>query len=140
KLQWLFFIALVPGIASALLAGLAVRDIPHRPTVGAVAPPLLQPYPAAFWQLLAANAIFSLGNSSDAFLILRSKELGMTFAHVIVAFTLYNVVYSVAAIPLGRLSDRVGRKLVVAVGWLVYAGVYFEFSIARTSAAPWVLL
>jgi MFS family permease len=140
SLAWLFFIALVPGLSSSLLCILLVRDIPHAAHADAKPPPILQHYPRPFWHVIAAAALFSLGNSSDSFLILRSRELGLTFGHVILAFTLYNIVYSLAAIPLGRLSDLIGRKPVVAAGWLVYAGVYFGFSIARTSLAPWVLL
>ena len=139
-LAWLFFVALIPGLLSSLLCILLVKDIPHSAHPDARPPPLLQHYPRPFWQVIAAAALFSLGNSSDSFLILRSRELGLTFGHVILAFTLYNIVYSLAAIPLGRLSDVIGRRPVVATGWLVYAGVYFGFSAARTSLAPWVLL
>lgn len=138
-LQWLFFVALAPGLLSALLAAVAVRDIPHEPRAGARPPPIFQRFPRPLWQLVAAAALFSLGNSSDAFLVLRSKELGMGFSQVVLAFAVYNAVYAALAVPLGRLSDRVGRKPVVASGWLVYAGVYFGFSVAGSSWAPWAL-
>jgi MFS family permease len=139
-LAWLFFIALAPGLLSSLLAMLAVHDIPHDARADANPPPLLQHYPKPLWHLILAAALFSLGNSSDSFLLLRSKELGLDFGQVILAFILYNVVYALAATPLGGLSDRIGRKPVVAVGWLVYAGVYFGFAAARSSVAPWVLM
>ncbi len=139
-LQWLFFIAFVPGLISALLAFLAIREVPHAVDPTAKPPPLLQRYPKPLWHLIAAATLFSLGNSSDSFLILRSKELGLSFPQVILAFTLYNVVYALAALPLGKLSDRIGRKPVVIAGWLVYAAVYLGFSMAKSSAAPWILL
>jgi MFS family permease len=139
-LAWLFFVALIPGLASAALCAVAVRDVPHEAHPDARPPAIFQKYPRTLWQLIAAAAVFSLGNSSDSFLILRSRELGLSFAQVIVAFTLYNVVYSLAAIPFGRLSDVIGRKPVVAAGWTVYAVVYFAFAMARSSAAPWILL
>ena len=139
-LAWLFFVALVPGALSALLAQMAVRDIPHEAHADAAPPPIFQNYPRPMWHLIIAVAVFALGNSSDAFLILRSKELGLTFAQVILAFTVYNVVYAIAAIPLGGLSDRIGRKPVVAAGWLVYAIVYLGFAATRSSLAPWGLL
>src|SRR5207244_2071287 len=69
-LAWLFFLALGPGLLSALLALVAVRDIPHPPGEGKP-PPIFQKYPAPFWHLLVAAGIFALGNSSDTFLILR---------------------------------------------------------------------
>jgi MFS family permease len=138
-LAWLFFVALAPGVLSSLLALLVVRDVPHAPGAGAV-PPLFQAYPRALWHLIAAAAVFSLGNSSDSFLILRSRELGLSFPQVVLAFALYNALYALAALPLGRLSDRVGRKPVIITGWLVYAGVYVGFGCARSAAAPWALL
>jgi MFS family permease len=139
-LQWLFFIALVPGLISLLLAFLAVRDIPHEANPAAKPPPILQRFPRPLWHLIAAAALFSLGNSSDSFLILRSSELGLSFPKVILAFTLYNVVYALGAMPLGKLSDRIGRKPVVVAGWIVYAAVYLGFSAAKSSTAPWILL
>jgi MFS family permease len=139
-LQWLFFVALLPGVLSSLLAQLAIREIRHEAHAGAKPPAIFLRYPKALWQLVGAAAIFSLGNSSDAFLILRSNELGLSFAQVILAFAVYNAVYALGAIPLGRLSDRVGRKPMVVTGWLVYAGVYLGFSVARSGWAPWGLL
>jgi MFS family permease len=139
-LGWLFVVALAPGLLSALLAVLAVRDVPHAADADAKPPPLVQRYPAPLWHLIAAAALFSLGNSSDSFLILRSRELGLSFTRVVLAFALYNAVYALGAIPLGRLSDRMGRKPVVVAGWLVYAAVYLGFAVARSAAAPWALL
>jgi MFS family permease len=139
-LAWLFFVALVPGALSALLAQVAVKDIPHEAHADAAPPPILQSYPRPLWHLIGAVALFALGNSSDAFLILRSKELGLSFAQVILAFAGYNVIYALAATPLGGLSDRIGRKPVVAAGWIVYALVYLGFAASRSSAAPWGLL
>ena len=139
-LQWLFFVALVPGLLSSLLAFVAVRDIPHEADPTAKPPPIFQRFPKPLWHLIAAGALFSLGNSSDSFLILRSKEIGLTFPKIILAFTLYNVVYALAATPLGKLSDRIGRKPVVAAGWIIYAGVYLGFAGAKSMTAPWVLL
>jgi MFS family permease len=138
SLTWLFVVAFIPGVLSAVLALVAVKDIPHEPERSAP-PSILQRFPRPFWTLIAANTLFSLGNSSDAFLILRSKELGLTLAGVICAFALYNTVYALGAIPLGRLSDRIGRKPVVIGGWCIYAVVYLSFARATAPWAPWVL-
>ena len=143
-LQWLFFVALLPGVASAFLCAAAVREVLPRDgkaeETGGKPPSMFQRFPGAFWHLLLANAIFSLGNSSDSFLILRSKEVGLSFTQVVLAFAVYNVVYAAAATPVGKLSDVVGRKGVVTAGWVVYAGVYIGFALVRSTAAPWWLL
>src|ERR671922_166137 len=90
--------------AISLVAILFVREIPHEAGKGEL-PSIWQSFPKAFWLLIAANALFSLGNSSDSFLILRSSEMGLTTTQVILAFMVYNIVYAGAATPLGRLSD-----------------------------------
>jgi len=136
----LFFIAVIPGLLSAALVWKSVAEIlPAAPGTGG-RPPLFQRYPAALWHLMAANALFSLANSSDSFLILRSAELGMGFGQVILAFALYNAVYAAASAPFGRLSDYLGRKPVIVAGWLVYAAVYAGFAVFRHPLAPWALL
>jgi MFS family permease len=136
---WIFFVAVIPGLVSALLVILFVRDMPHEPGKGEL-PSIWQSFPKAFWLLIVANALFSLGNSSDAFLILRSSEIGLTTAQVILAFMIYNVMYASAATPLGRLSDIIGRKPVVVCGWIVYAIVYMGFATVSLRAGPWVLM
>ena len=155
-LYWLFFLALVPGLMSSLLVALFVQDSPHAPDANAARTKarFWQHYPAAFWHLIAANAIFSLGNSSDSFLILRATEMhfgansvasatmGMAdltrqamFATTL--FAAFNVVYAVLATPAGMLSDRLSRKSVITLGWLVYAAVYAGFGLAGATAASW---
>lgn len=144
-LGWLFLFAVVPGLISAALVLISVREI--RPTgkaEGAPGPPgrpaIFQSFPRPFWQLITANAVFSLANSSDSFLLLRSGELGLGFASVVLIYALYNAIYAAAATPLGNLSDRIGRRPILACGWMVYAIVYGGFALWHSPAAPWVLL
>jgi MFS family permease len=139
SLAWLFFIAFAPGLASALLAATAVRDVPHEAKPDATPPPLIQKYPGALWLLIVANFVFSIGNSSDSFLILRSKEIGSGFRAIVLMYALYNLIYALASYPLGSLSDRIGRKPVIIAGWLVYAAVYFGFASTTSTLAPWLL-
>jgi MFS family permease len=134
----LFGVAFIPGLLSAGLALVSITDIPHTPGPG-TPPSILQRFPRPFVTLIAANALFALGNSSDAFLILRSKELGLTLAGVIGVYALYNTVFALGAMPLGRLSDRIGRKPMIIAGWCLYALVYLSFARATAAWAPWLL-
>jgi MFS family permease len=137
-LKWLFIVALVPGLISAVLSIAGVKEMRAAPGKGH-APTILQSFPLPFWHLLAANAVFSLGNSSDSFLILRSGEKGLAFGLIILAFALYNAIYALAAAPLGKLSDMIGRKPVVISGWIVYALVYVGFAVMPSAHWAWVL-
>src|SRR5207247_1807589 len=102
-------------------------------------PAILQKFPATLWLLILANFIFSLGNSTDGFLIKRSNEIGLGIGAVVLAYALYNAIYALGSYPMGVLSDRIGRKPVIISGWIVYAGVYLGFSAARSTWTPWVL-
>ena len=152
-LAWLFFIALFPGLVSSLLVLLFIKDKPHSPEMDEARKKarFWQSYPAAFWKLLAAAAVFSLGNSSDSFLILRAAEAKFGSAdgsatilteQAIYATGLYitfNAVYAAIAIPAGKLSDRLSRKSVIGLGWLVYAAVYAGFAFLTSSWMGWAL-
>jgi MFS family permease len=142
-LKWLFFVAVIPGLL-AVLCVLAVREVrpgPQEPTkTGGKPPTIFQSYPTALWRLMLAAFVFSLGNSSDTFLILRSSQLGLSFGIVILMYVMYNVIYASMSEPLGRLSDTIGRKPLLVIGWAIYAAVYSGFAVFRTAWAPWVLM
>ncbi len=74
--------------------------------------------------------IFALGNSSNQFLLLRANNLGFDNATVILMYLVYNIVYALISWPAGRLSDRVGRKALLVVGYFTYGIVYIGFAIA----------
>ncbi len=74
--------------------------------------------------------LFALGNSSNQFLLLRASDKGFDNATVILMYLVYNLVYTVASWPAGRLSDRVGRKALLVLGYLTYGVVYLGFAIA----------
>ncbi len=139
NLGWIFVVALLPGLASAGLVALAVPERSIPPGEGHPTR-IWQRFPPAFWPVLIVMGVFSLANSSDSFLLLRSSEMGLTSRAVILAFALYNVVYALASTPFGALSDRIGRRSVIAAGWFVYAAVYLGFGLADGGLAPWILL
>ena len=85
------------------------------------------------------SMIFAIGNSSDAFLILRSKQLGLTTTLVVLAYVLYNVIQTLFSTPGGQLADRIGARKVYAIGLAVFAFVYFAFGFINNPVWIWVL-
>lgn len=85
------------------------------------------------------SIIFWLGNSSDAFLILRAQNLGLATTLVILTYVLYNVSQTIFATPAGRLADKIGARRVFAIGLLIFAAVYFMFGIINNSLLIWIL-
>ncbi|MBP7961943.1 MAG: MFS transporter [Caldilineaceae bacterium] len=81
----------------------------------------------AFLKYLAVMALFTLGNSSDAFLLLRVQSVGLTTLQIALMLVAYNVIYSAFALPAGILSDRLGRKQLLIFGWGLYALIYLGF-------------
>lgn len=95
--------------------------------------------PRRFYIFLGVMLLFSLGNSSDAFLILRAQNIGVTLLAIPLVYALFNFVYAIASVPLGTLSDRIGREKVIMLGWFAYAIAYFGFAFANASYQIWLL-
>src|ERR1019366_5831936 len=89
--------------------------------------------------ILTAVGLFSLGNSSDLFLILRAQNLGMAAWTAPALGLLFNVVYAALSWPAGKLSDRVPRRWLVVAGYLIYSAVYAGFALLRAPEMVWVL-
>jgi MFS family permease len=132
------WVAVAPGLLALLLLR-AVREAP-RPIADETARASRSgSLPRGFWVVLAIWAVFSLGNSSDVFLLLRAKDLGLGTTLVVLAYALYNVVYATLSWPLGALSDRFRRELVIGGGLVVFGLVYLGFAVAPAAWAVWPL-
>ncbi len=83
--------------------------------------------------------LFALGNSSNQFLLLRAKNLGLSIIAVLLAYLFYNLIFGVFAFPIGKISDRIGRKKVLIIGYLVYGLVYIGFALSNRPELVWVL-
>ncbi len=142
KVRAVFWLAAIPGAVAILLAWLAVSEV--RPasveaTLGQVGAAEHDAWNKHLVMMLVAVGLFSLGNSSDLFLILRAQNLGVRAALAPGLGLLFNLVYTSLSWPAGKLSDRVPRRLLVVLGYFIYGAVYLGFSLSRGPRWVWVL-
>ena len=143
-LRTVFLFAALPGVLSVIVLVLGVRETPRdaRASTGtkkAGVPSLDASLGRAFWTFLASVLLFTLGNSTDAFLILRANQLGVPVSLIPILWAALHVVKSAASVPGGSLSDRFGRKPLILAGWAVYAAVYVGFGRATETWNAWAL-
>jgi MFS family permease len=138
SLRGTLWLAAALGFATLLLLR-TVTEAPLRPQRAASERVGLAELPRAFWIVLGIWVVFSIGNSSDAFLLLRSHDLGLGPALVILAYALYNAVYAALSWPLGALSDRFPREVLLAFGLTVFCLVYAGFALVHVDWAVWPL-
>src|ERR1700678_1014355 len=96
--------------------------------------------PISFYLVLVAVTLFSLGNSSDMFLVLRAQNVGIAVALAPLLGLVFNITYTLASWPAGWFSDHVSRRLVASVGYVIFAAVYFVFGRAPSALAIWVAM
>ena len=138
-----FWLAAIPAAIAVITLIIGVREAPPAPPAPPApsAPPALPPAPLGrrFFAYLAILLLFTLGNSTDAFLLLRATELGVGAALLPVLWAMLHLVKSLSSTPGGVLSDRRGRKPVIVAGWMVYALVYLMFGHATDAWHVWAL-
>ncbi len=133
----LFWLAAVPAALGVLVLA-AVKEPAHAPRAAVDRPPApWVPADPVMRRFLLAVTVFSIGNSSNAFLLLRARDLGWSAPGVIGLYMLFNVSYAASAAPIGALSDRWGRRGVLLAGFSLSAAVYAGFALA---ASPWAAL
>jgi len=152
-----FWAAAVPGALCVLVALLGIRETKRQPKKIAAdltiarAPSDISDdrenrsrekiaLPASFYLVLVAVTLFSLGNSSDMFLVLRAQNVGIAVALAPLLGLVFNITYTLASWPAGWFSDRVSRRLVGSVGYLIFAVVYFVFGRAPSTLAIWIAM
>jgi len=132
-------VSIVPGMLGVLVLALGAVEI-VAPTKSAETPRLsLNEMDPRFKYFLFVLVLFTLGNSSDAFILLRGQERGLTLLQVMGMSLTFNAVYTVFAGPLGAWSDRVGRRRLMLIGWLAYGLVYLGFAFSQTGWQVWAL-
>jgi len=146
-LRTVFWLAAVPGFLCVAVAVLGIRETGTERKTAAVsdalpqAAPTWRPkLPGLFYFVLVAVSLFSLGNSSDMFLVLRAQSIGIPVAHAPLLGLVFNIMYTIFSWPAGRLSDRFSRRAMAAGGYTVFAAVYFVFAIAPSVLAIWLAM
>jgi MFS family permease len=139
-LRSLFLLAAIPAALAFICVIVFVREGERK---RAAAEPMhlgdAKGFGARFWGYLGVVLVFTLGNSTDAFLLLRAAQLGVPVAMAPLLWALLNGVKAIANTPAGALSDRIGRKPLIVSGWLVYAAVYLLFGRATAAWQAWAL-
>jgi len=131
-------ISLVPAVLAVISLALGARDV--EITGQREAPKFsLRSMGKPFIIFLVIVSIFTLGNSSDGFLVLRAQNLGVSVTGILVMLAVFNLVIAAIATPAGSLSDRIGRRRLIVGGWLLYALVYFGFALADNAWQIWLL-
>ena len=146
QLRTVFGLAALPALASVIVLVFGVRESPsptpvERPSARPQAEGTLgkKPMPPGLGRLLAVIGLFTLGNSSDAFLLLRAQDAGVALPLIPILWTAHHVVKSTTSTAGGALSDRVGRRAAIAAGWVLYALAYAGLGLAKSPAQVWAL-
>jgi MFS family permease len=142
RIRDVFWAAAIPGVVCILLVWFGVKEVRRvaRISTPSDETPHSKRIPRGkLLLILTAVGLFSLGNSSDLFLILRAQNLGMGAWTAPALGLLFNVVYAALSWPAGRLSDRMPRRWLVVAGYLVYAAVYAGFALLRAPELVWFL-
>jgi MFS family permease len=149
----LVLLALVPAVLAVGVIFVGVRDVRRAnstpgPAVDVESPSRrgrlvarMRELPVAFWVFVIANVVFALGNSSDAFLALRTQQLGVAVRDLLLMIVGFNLANTLVSFPAGALSDRFGRRIPITVAWLVYAAAYAGFALATSAGwTAWLWL
>lgn len=138
-LRTLFLLTAIPGVLAVAAVLFGVREVPRTKPEASRKVDLKAPLGRRFWAFLSVLLVFTLGNSTDAFLLLRAADLGIPAALVPILWAMLHVVKSACSTPGGALSDRIGRKPLLIAGWLLYAAVYWGLAQAREEWHAWAL-
>lgn len=142
SLRTVFWLSAIPGALAIITVVAGPREV-RRARDGAAkeakAPDLSQPLDKRFWVFLSVIIVFTLGNSTDAFLLLRAAQLGVPIALAPILWAVLNFVKTVVNVPGGAFSDRAGRKPALFIGWAIYAVVYLLFGLASHAWQAWAL-
>jgi len=138
-----FWLASIPAAVAVAILIFVVREVPRTDSGDRVASesgaPESTKLSRRFWGYLVVVLLFTLGNSTDAFLLLRAHQLGVPIALAPILWALLNLIKAATGTYGGQLSDTIGRKPLIIGGWALYAAVYFAFGFATAAWHAWAL-
>lgn len=130
--QTLVIISFIPALLAVIALIVGAQEVKLKP-FGAAPNLSLVGFDRRFKFFLVIVILFTLGNSSDAFLILRAQERGLSLTAIMAMVLCFNILYAFISSPAGKLSDRIGRKRLIIVGWVAYGLIYLGFALADPS-------
>ena len=140
--QWLVIVGVIPAVLAVIILLIFVQErrrLPSSVTNSQVGFKQAGGFDTRFKVFMAIMAIFTLGNFSDFFVILRAQNLEASLIHVVLMLVLFNVTYAAVSLPAGVLSDKLGRRRVITLGWFIYTLVYLGFAVASEVWQVWLL-
>jgi MFS family permease len=138
--QTVVLVSIIPAVLAVLVLALGVKEVEAARKDSNGIPSLnWKAFDKRFLAFLVVVIIFTLGNSSDSFIILRAQNRGLTLLHIMGMLMTFNAIYSLLAGPMGSLSDRIGRRKLLLAGWTIYGLVYLGFALSQTGAQIWAL-
>ncbi len=138
--QVVVLLSVIPAAAAVIVLAVGARENQRADFKGSAPKLSLVGMDSRFRWFLAIVVLFTLGNSSDAFLIIRAQTAGLEVGGILGMMVSFNLAYAILATPAGALSDRIGRRRVLIGGWLLYALVYLGFSRATAGWQAWALM
>ena len=126
----IFYLAVIPGLLAFCMV-LFVSESSAAIGAKSKIDLSLRHFPSGYWKYLSATAVFNLGNSSNAFLILRTQDIGVSLRSTILIYAGFNLAAALISYPAGSLSDRIGRKSILLVSFLIFMIAYLGFALAQ---------
>ena len=143
--RWLVIGGVIPAVLAIVVLQVFVREKKKEQSpsdssqAGMSLSGIKGSFDTRFWVFLAIMAVFTLGNSSDFFVILRAQNLGAPLFQIVMMLVLWNAAEAAFSLPMGILSDRLGRRRVIIVGWFIYALAYLGFAVSSSIWQIWLL-
>jgi MFS family permease len=140
--HWMIIIGIIPAVLAVVVLLTLVHErkkLAATVKAGITKPVAITPFSKQFILYLIIMALFTLGNSSDFFLILDAQHVDTPLLQVVLMLVLFNLTYALISTPMGVLSDKIGRKRVITIGWLIYGLVYLGFALSGSIWQIWVL-